>query len=114
MYSFKMTDMKNSKSSWGEARANSGQKHKWKTGETKAVRIPLAILDEVLMFARLLDEQDSSLKVLSCDLSDSFESVHKYKKIKILVSAWSLKANQTSNPKWNLSFVKFANKISSR
>ena len=30
-----------------------------------------------------------------------FENVHKYKKIKILVSAGSKKANQTSNPKWH-------------
>lgn len=40
----------------GGARENSGRKPKWNLGETKAVRIPVAIADTILEVARRIDE----------------------------------------------------------
>ena len=40
----------------GGYRENSGRKPKWNLGETKAVRIPVAIADTILEVARRLDE----------------------------------------------------------
>lgn len=39
----------------GGFREGSGRKYKWKSGKTKAVRIPVAILEEVLEYAQKLD-----------------------------------------------------------
>ena len=85
---------------WGGAREGSGQKHKWKSGDTKAVRIPEKILDDVLFYARLLDNGASAQPLLSCDRPESLESVHKLKKIRKSVGDWTRKASRTSNPKW--------------
>ncbi|MCA1994583.1 MAG: hypothetical protein LDL41_21445 [Coleofasciculus sp. S288] len=43
----------------GGARENSGRKPKWNLGETKAVRIPVAIADTILEIARRIDEGES-------------------------------------------------------
>lgn len=40
----------------GGARENSGRKPKWNLGETKAIRIPVAIADTILEIARRMDE----------------------------------------------------------
>lgn len=40
----------------GGARENSGRKPKWNLGETKAVRVPMAIADTILDIARRLDD----------------------------------------------------------
>ena len=86
--------------SWGGAREGSGQKHKWKSGDTKAVRIPEKILDDVLFYARLLDNGVEVSSLLSCDRPESLENVYKVKKIRKSVSEWTRKASRTSNPKW--------------
>lgn len=59
----------------GGYRKNAGAKSSWKYGKTKTIRVPIALADEVLRLARLLDEgyavdineSDTSSKVL--DLS---------------------------------------------
>jgi hypothetical protein len=43
----------------GGARENSGRKPKWNLGETKAVRIPLAIADTILEVAKRIDEGET-------------------------------------------------------
>jgi hypothetical protein len=40
----------------GGARENSGRKPNWNLGDTKAIRIPVAIADTLLSIARRLDE----------------------------------------------------------
>lgn len=40
----------------GGARENSGRKPKWNLGETKAIRVPVAIADTILEIARRLDD----------------------------------------------------------
>ncbi len=50
-----MEENQESKSSWGGYRPGSGNKYKWKHGETKAVRIPIAITDEVIEVAKAID-----------------------------------------------------------
>ena len=42
--------------SWGGQRAGAGRKSAWRSGSCKAVKIPLALVDQVLAFARQLDE----------------------------------------------------------
>jgi chromosome segregation ATPase len=48
-------------SNWGGSRPGAGNKYKWKSGETKAIRIPIAIADEVLKAAQAIDEGKSPL-----------------------------------------------------
>jgi predicted RNase H-like HicB family nuclease len=43
----------------GGARENSGRKPKWNLGETKAIRVPLAIADLLLEIARRIDEGET-------------------------------------------------------
>ena len=43
----------------GGARENSGRKPKWNLGETKAIRVPLAIADLLLEIAKRIDEGES-------------------------------------------------------
>jgi hypothetical protein len=40
----------------GGARENSGRKPKWNLGDTKAIRVPVAIADTILEIARRLDD----------------------------------------------------------
>lgn len=58
--------------SWGGCRHNAGRKYRWNSGKTIAVRLPAALLDDVLRYARLLDGgYPNGLDVeaaLSCDL----------------------------------------------
>lgn len=42
-------------SNWGGSRPGAGNKFKWNNGETKAVRIPIAIADQVLAVAKEID-----------------------------------------------------------
>lgn len=58
---------------------------KWKSGKTKTIRVPVAIVDEVLLAARLIDEG----KALSADTSKQDLS----QAIAILSDALKLKAN---------------------
>jgi hypothetical protein len=48
----------------GGKRAGAGQKPKWKNGETKSIRVPIALAEEILRLARLVDngEQLVTLK----------------------------------------------------
>ncbi len=46
----------------------SGQKPKWKSGETKPLRIPVTLHEQVLAFTQLLDSGEKPLDLLSCDL----------------------------------------------
>lgn len=43
----------------GGARENSGRKPKWNLGETKAIRVPLAIADTLLEIAKRVDEGEN-------------------------------------------------------
>ena len=42
-------------SNWGGSRPGAGNKYKWRHGQTKAVRIPISIADEVLEVAKAID-----------------------------------------------------------
>lgn len=42
-------------SNWGGSRPGAGNKYKWRHGETKAVRIPIALADKVLEVAKAID-----------------------------------------------------------
>ena len=77
MYVFKMGSMK--KSNWGGYRPGSGQKPKWKSGETKPLRIPLVLHEQVLALTQLLDSGEQPLELLSCDLPSHLGSVTKSK-----------------------------------
>ncbi len=63
------------KSNWGGYRPGSGQKHKWKSGETKPLRIPLVLHEQVLALTQLLDSGEQPLEFLSCDLPSHLGNV---------------------------------------
>ena len=48
----------------GGARENSGRKPKWNLGETKAIRVPLAIANLLLEIARCIDEGETLDSIL--------------------------------------------------
>ncbi len=57
----------------GGKRENSGRKFTWEYGKTKAIRVPEAIVDEVLAYARKLDNDYQSKKFTdSVTESDEF------------------------------------------
>lgn len=75
----------------GGLRANA-VKPKWRSGTTCTVRIPEARRNEIMGFARLLDEFDSDVKILDEDI---------YRKvIEVLQSAKGLPRNNGSKF-WN-------------
>jgi hypothetical protein len=41
----------------GGARLGTGPKPQWKSGKTKTIRVPIALVDEILRFAHNLDER---------------------------------------------------------
>ncbi|MDB5100182.1 MAG: hypothetical protein JWM80_4603 [Cyanobacteria bacterium RYN_339] len=47
--------MANEHAEWGGRRTGSGRKASWKSGQCKAVKLPVALLDEVMRYARHLD-----------------------------------------------------------
>lgn len=62
-------------SNWGGSRPGAGNKYKWRHGETKAVRIPIALADKVLEVAKAIDsgEQiDESVTQSSRDEETSY------------------------------------------
>ncbi len=63
------------KSNWGGYRPGSGQKPKWKSGETKPLRIPVTLHEQVLAFTQLLDSGDKLEELLSCDLPSHLGNV---------------------------------------
>ena len=63
------------KSNWGGYRPGSGQKPKWKSGETKPLRIPVALHEQVLAFTQLLDAGEQPDELLSCDLPSHLGNV---------------------------------------
>ena len=98
-----------SKSNWGGYRKGAGQKPKWNSGETKPIRLPVKLHQQVTEFARLLDSgKYTTQELLSCDISPQLELVTKSNtenvtqsnKLKELVNSWKEKAKKTSNPKW--------------
>ncbi len=48
----------------GGARENSGRKPKWNLGETKAIRVPVAIADTLLEIAKRLDEGENPESII--------------------------------------------------
>ena len=70
--------MKNS--NWGGYRPGSGQKPKWKSGETKPLRIPVTLHEQVLAFTQLLDSGEQPLELLSCDLPSHLGNVTESKR----------------------------------
>ncbi len=48
----------------GGARDNSGRKPKWNLGETKAIRVPVAIADTILEIAKRIDEGENPESII--------------------------------------------------
>lgn len=48
-------------SSHGGKRIGAGRKPTWKKGQCKAIKVPVALADEVMRYARLLDEDEAPL-----------------------------------------------------
>ncbi len=63
------------KLNWGGYRPGSGQKPKWKSGETKPLRIPVTLHEQVLAFTQLLDLGGQPDELLSCDLPSHLGNV---------------------------------------
>jgi len=78
-------------SSRGGFREGAGRPGAWKHGETKMIRVPIALSEEVLDIARRLDEGYS----IDCDSNSKEVSSHPKveKAIALLTEALKLKAN---------------------
>lgn len=48
--------------SWGGNRPGAGRKALWKSGPCKAVKLPIALVEDVMSYARQLDAGSASLK----------------------------------------------------
>ena len=88
----------------------SGQKPKWNSGETKSIRLPVKLHQQITGIARLLDSgQYTTAELLSCDISGQLETVTKSNdesvtlsnELKKLVNNWQEKAENTTSPRWS-------------
>jgi hypothetical protein len=89
-------------SNWGGARPGAGQKPKWNTGETKPVRIPAALTQEVLWFARCLDADptpEHQQNLLNCQLDSVTESNCKAR-LHELITRWEEAIEAGRGPRW--------------
>jgi hypothetical protein len=109
--------MKDTQNSWGGSRPNSGMKPRWNSGVTKPLRLPLALHDDCLWFAQLIDGQfpsgQQASDVLACQLPRSekqHETVTQSRevtepqdtldKIRALIAEYRL-AMPASSPRWS-------------
>ena len=97
-------------SNWGGYREGSGQKPKWNLGETKPIRLPVKLHQQIMGIARLLDSgQYTTEFLLSCEIKHQLETVTKSKDesvtllnaLKNLVNSWQEKAKNTTSPRWS-------------
>jgi hypothetical protein len=72
--------------SWGGYRPGAGQKSKWNNGATATIRVPQALIEDVMRYAQLIDGQSpNSLKAedcLSCVLDNGTQS----SKLKLVIA----------------------------
>ena len=111
------------KSNWGGYRPGSGQKPKWKSGETKPLRIPVKLHEQVIAFTQLLDSGKKAGELLSCNIPNHLDTVTKSKldnvtkanetvtepnfdkvtlsiQLRELITNWQKRANRSVNLKW--------------
>ena len=96
-------------SNWGGYREGSGQKPKWNSGETKPIRLPVKLHQQIMGIARLLDSGEyTTEELLSCEIYRQLETVTKSNdesvtlsnELKKLVINWQEKAENTTSPRW--------------
>ena len=97
-------------SNWGGYREGSGQKPKWNLGETKPIRLPVKLHQQITDIARLLDSGEyTTEELLSCEIKQQLETVTKSNDesvtlsnaLKELVNNWQEKAKNTTSPRWS-------------
>ena len=84
---------------WGGKRAGSGQKPKWKMGETKPLRLPVALHDKVLEYARMLDESEGNLDFVTLS-KDNDDSVTLSRKLAGFIEKWGDGIDARTSPRW--------------
>jgi len=70
-------------SNWGGSRPGAGNKYKWRHGETKAVRIPIALADKVLEVAKAIDSGEQVENESVTQSSKDEEADYQYRLEKI-------------------------------
>ena len=99
-----------SNSNWGGYRKGSGQKPKWNLGETKPIRLPVKLHQQITDIARLLDSGEyTTEELLSCEIKPQLETVTESNdesvtlsnELKKLVIKWQEKAKNTTSPRWS-------------
>ena len=97
-------------SNWGGYREGSGQKPKWNSGETKPIRLPVKLHQQITDIARLLDSKEyTTEELLSCEIKQHLETVTESNdesvtfsnELKNLVNNWQEKAKNTTSPRWS-------------
>jgi hypothetical protein len=72
--------------SWGGYRPGAGQKSKWNNGATATIRVPQALIEDVMRYAQLVDGQSpSGLKAEDC-LSCIFDSDTRSSELKLVIA----------------------------
>ena len=97
-------------SNWGGYRQGSGQKPKWNLGETKPIRLPVKLHQEIMGIARLLDSGEyTTEELLSCEIKPQLETVTESNdenvtlsnKLETLINNWQEKAKNATSPRWS-------------
>ena len=97
-------------SNWGGYREGSGQKPKWNSGETKPIRLPVKLHQQINDVARLLDSGEyTTEELLSCEIFSQLETVTELNDenvtlsnaLKKLIIKWQEKAENTTSPRWS-------------
>lgn len=84
---------------WGGKRAGSGQKPKWKMGETKPLRLPVALHDKVLEYARMLDESEGKLDYVTSSKENN-DYVTLSSKLAGFMEKWGDGIDGRTSPRW--------------
>ena len=95
---------------WGGYRKGSGGKPKWRVGETKPIRLPVALHKKVYDYALLLDSQEKDdSEFLCCDIRPPVEPVTESKDETVTLSSllndfitnWKMKIEKGKGPRWD-------------
>lgn len=95
---------------WGGYREGSGQKPKWRAGETKPIRLPVALHEKIYQYVLLLDSgEGADTEFLCCDIKPHFEPVTESKKesvtlsslLKEFVATWKIRVSEGKGPRWD-------------
>ena len=94
------------KSSWGGYREGAGQKPKWNLGETKPLRLPVKLHEDILAIAHLIDSSECTKEQLLNFQHDTvtqsnLDNDTLSNQLRDLIDKWQEKAKTSTSPRWS-------------